>query len=94
VSAEPIAITVRRFKCPFCAASRSVKKAAAAHIDRCWRNPATRTCKTCQFFYPGDPAEPEVGYPGMPPSCMAGQEFPTDGPMVDCSTWESQERAS
>lgn len=94
MNAAPITITVKRYKCPFCATSRSAKKAAVAHVSRCWRNPANRSCRTCQFFYPGEPAEPEVGYPGEPPRCTAGQVLPTDGPMVDCSAWEIEEDAS
>lgn len=49
---EPI--TVTRYRCPHCGASRSKQAAAQAHADRCWKNPAVRGCKTCVFYEPGD----------------------------------------
>jgi hypothetical protein len=70
IAPEPV--TVTRWRCPFCHRSRSAKSATAAHIERCWLNPAVRSCKTCAHYEyepPGDPCEA-----GRPCSCNAGHE--------------------
>lgn len=59
--AEPIVITVQRYKCPHCGTSRSKRAAARAHITRCFRNPDARSCKTCVYFEQG--GDPDVGIP-------------------------------
>ena len=51
---KPHEITVRRYVCPHCNRGRSTRKSAVAHMARCWRNPANRSCKTCVWFAPAD----------------------------------------
>lgn len=59
---EAIAFKTTRYKCPFCSRSYSRRTPANRHIDRCWRNPAVRGCKSCAWHIIHD-AEPEVGLP-------------------------------
>lgn len=49
---QPIAVMVKRFRCPFCSRSRAKRSATAEHTARCWRNPAVRACLTCKHFEP------------------------------------------
>jgi hypothetical protein len=89
----PEAITVTRWRCPFCHRSRSSKRATAEHIARCWLNPAVRSCKTCSNLNPGYDAcgcEPGCNW-GSPSgaaqdSCAAGIEL--DGAVkTACPLW-------
>jgi hypothetical protein len=65
----PVPVMVRRFECPFCRHRRSAMKAAAAHIARCWLNPAVKACKTCAHF---------TDEPGSGEYCEAGRPCPCD----------------
>lgn len=47
---EPFQTT--RYRCPWCRRSWSARAAAAEHIARCWFNPETRSCKTCDSYVP------------------------------------------
>ena len=93
IATAPEPVTVKRWACPFCHRSRSAKAATVAHIARCWRNPAVRSCKTCAHYEydpGGDPCEP-----GRPCSCNAGSEECAAGvdltsgpvPRTDCPLW-------
>lgn len=48
---DPTAISVVRYRCPYCRKSWSSRSAAEAHIARCWYNPEVRGCKTCVHFF-------------------------------------------
>ncbi|MFB7592331.1 hypothetical protein [Streptomyces sp. NPDC056169] len=90
----PIPIVVTRHQCPHCRATRSKKTAAIAHIGRCWKNPAVRSCKTCDNYDPGGVdcgCDWRCSQP-QPPSCGAKVPLP-DGPTVvtDCPKWEPRE---
>lgn len=90
---DPLVIQVIRYQCPHCRATRSKKTAAAAHIGRCWKNPAVRTCKTCTHYEPagdGDQCIPgrACGCNVYPESCDAGQDIPDDRPATHCPKWE------
>ena len=50
VTLAPVPVMVQRYECPFCKRRRSVRKATAVHIARCWLNPAAKACKTCEHF--------------------------------------------
>ena len=57
ITAQPIACTTVRFRCPFCRRfSRSRRATVADHMTRCWLNPAVRACKTCAHFQLGNDA--------------------------------------
>ena len=95
MSAVPIEIQVKRYICPFCHRGRSRRPAAVEHIGRCWKNPATKACRTCSNFVP-DESEPEVGW-NAPEYCAAGVTLPppSHGSMVtDCEKWEARDAAS
>lgn len=47
---EPIPVRVTRYACPSCARTASSKSRAREHMNRCWRDPANRGCKTCAHF--------------------------------------------
>ncbi|MFC4006542.1 hypothetical protein ACFOY2_04875 [Nonomuraea purpurea] len=92
----PIQIKVTRYACPFCSRARAKKTATAAHIGRCWLNPANRTCRTCRHFdaafagewcFPGRPCSCNEG--GA--SCEVGVDLPGfEGlPVVDCPLWQT-----
>lgn len=49
---EPVRVQVTRWRCPHCGRSHSGRTRAQAHMARCWRNPAARSCKTCAHFQP------------------------------------------
>lgn len=44
------AVTVTRWRCPWCRWSWSKRAAASAHAGWCARNPASRACSTCRHF--------------------------------------------
>jgi hypothetical protein len=46
--AEPVAIRVTRYRCPFCKRSSSRPAGIRPHIGMCWHNPAARACGTCR----------------------------------------------
>lgn len=63
MATDLIAFTTTRYRCPHCRRSYAQKASASSHLDRCWKSPAVRTCKTCTH-YEVDGGEPEVGLPG------------------------------
>jgi hypothetical protein len=96
--AVPESITVTRWRCPFCHRSRSSKRATAEHIERCWLNPAVRSCKTCANREPGGDAcgcEPGCnwGSPpgGIPDSCTAGVDRSDGEIKTGCPLWALRE---
>ncbi|MFE2710560.1 hypothetical protein ACFXKI_00865 [Streptomyces mirabilis] len=91
----PIPVVVTRYRCPHCPTSRAKKAAAQAHVDRCWHNPAVRSCKTCVHFDPGGDAcgcEPGCNWGASgptPPSCGAEVPLPEDyRPVTGCPSWQ------
>ncbi|MFD7185525.1 hypothetical protein ACFV90_36885 [Streptomyces sp. NPDC059904] len=85
--ALPIPVVVTRHQCPFCRITRAKKQAMAAHIARCWTNPAARACKTCVRFEPAEEG-PYPEHPGFPAGCEAG--WPIDNRLKsDCRDWRS-----
>lgn len=83
-----IRLKVVRYQCPHCSRTHSKKAAAEAHIARCWRNPAARSCKTCRHYIP----ECEGPYPQHPPfpeECEAGRKL-LSGLHTGCPLWASQ----
>jgi DnaJ-class molecular chaperone len=44
---EPIRLEVVRWKCPACSKSFYNRLAAVRHMERCWRRPENRGCRTC-----------------------------------------------
>ncbi|MFF6844635.1 hypothetical protein ACFY8X_38595 [Streptomyces tanashiensis] len=90
---DPLVIQVTRYQCPHCRQSRSKKTAAIAHIGRCWKNPAVRTCKTCEHYLPAYPVETcnpgqGCGCGDLPEACDVGNEIPADQPASHCPKWE------
>jgi hypothetical protein len=88
VSAEPIVLTVIRYRCPFCTRSRAKKATTEQHIARCWQNPAVRACLTCARFEPPEEG-PYPEHPGWPEDCAAGVDI-GDGIASQCPLWESR----
>jgi hypothetical protein len=92
---EPIRYTSVRYRCPFCTRNRSRKQTIADHAERCWSNPANRTCRTCAHFEPSHDAcecKPGCnwgnnGQPN-PDSCGEGLDLPDNAPNVQCPSWE------
>ncbi|WP_280244979.1 hypothetical protein [Nocardia abscessus] len=95
--ADPVAYTVVRHRCVFCRYSRTRRATVADHIERCWHNPQTRTCRTCASFVPAGAGRDCV--PGRPCSCddtdafcEEGVTLPADGlPVIACPRWNSKE---
>jgi hypothetical protein len=94
--ATPIAIRTTRYRCPFCARSRSRRATTTAHIARCWHNPETRSCLTCEHHDAGGDAcgcEPGCnwGAPGpVPPSCGVGLDLGENSqPVSNCPQWQT-----
>jgi len=100
--AVPIALTVTRYRCPFCTRSRSRKAATVEHISRCWHNPEVRACLTCDHYDAGGDAcgcEPGCnwGNSGHPyhPSCGANLPLgENDRPVSGCPQWQTREEAT
>jgi hypothetical protein len=86
-----IAIRVTRYQCPHCHRTRSTRRAAEAHIARCFKNPEARSCKTCAAYQPPEgPDYSESGrpiYPGCAESCHGGVDI-SGGLKVGCEHWE------
>lgn len=95
----PVAVTVRRYECPFCHRRRSAKKATEDHMGRCWLNPGVRSCKTCahlteepggEWCIPGRPCNCNDGYR----ECAAGRVLDDSGtafPVTGCPLWRLRE---
>ena len=97
----PEVVIVRRYRCPFCRRTGSAKAAIAAHIGRCWLNPAVRSCKTCSNLDPGGDACGCVpgcnwGSPSgsIPASCEAGVDLTDQSmPVTGCPLWKLRDAA-
>lgn len=92
----PIPVVVTRHQCPYCRRTHAKKPTALAHMGRCWKNPAVRSCKTCEHFDPGGDAcgctsgcNWGSNGPDMP-SCNAEVQLPDDyKPVTNCPKWEA-----
>ena len=84
-----IPVRTTRYQCPHCRRTWAHRWPAEKHIDRCFKNPAARSCKTCALYEPREAAEHYTGYPGCPESCGAGVSL-TDGLQVHCGHWERE----
>jgi hypothetical protein len=80
-------VQVTRHVCPFCRRGRSTRRAAQAHIAKCWRNPELQGCKSCALFQPGVwPGKPVPG--GKAPGrCTAGFNL-NAGLVTRCRKWK------
>lgn len=87
--ALPIPVVVTRHQCPFCRITRAKKAAMAAHIARCWHNPAAKACKTCRHYEPPQ-SGPYDEDPGWPEGCGAGCRI-DHRLKSDCPLWQGQE---
>ena len=101
IEAVPEAVTVTRWRCPFCRRSRSAKRATAEHIGRCWLNPSVRSCKTCANHEAGGDAcgcEPGCnwGSPSgsIPDSCAVGVDVSSGEIKTGCPLWALREEPS
>lgn len=89
-------ITVTRYRCPHCGASRSKQAAAQAHADRCWKNPALRGCKTCVHFERGRVERCDCGHPHcedydvQPDICLVGRDLVDGKPVIECPKWKAE----
>ncbi|GAA4085144.1 hypothetical protein [Actinomadura miaoliensis] len=92
-AAEPIAITVTRYLCPYCRRGHSKKAAAARHIARCWWSPAAKGCKTCALYEP-EITERDTGYRARE-HCGAegGPDLAAGGIRTGCALWGPREEA-
>lgn len=89
VTLEPIPVQVTRYLCPYCGRGRSRARTAKLHMERCWKNPSLRGCKTCIFFDTSGWAggKPVTGKP-RPGRCKAGFTL-TKGLVTQCRKWQS-----
>lgn len=98
-AAGPIRTTVVRWKCPYCNRHHSRKARAVSHIDRCWKSPANRTCRTCRFHAEAYTAPSSSWcFPGRQCDCNDMYEHcqhengpelePGQFPVVGCPLWE------
>ena len=81
----PIPVVVTRHQCPHCRRTWSKPTAATAHIARCWKNPATRSCKTCVYLVPPEEG-PYPEHPGWPEACDAERDI-SAGLATGCPQW-------
>ena len=96
--AEPIAVRVTRYRCPFCSRGHASRSRARDHVARCWLNPENRGCKTCAHHQPfgfeghcipgvacicGETAE----------ECRAGLDI-SGGLITGCPLWALREEAT
>jgi hypothetical protein len=96
-AAEPIAVKVTRYRCPFCPRGWSRKSAAAVHVARCWNNPAVGNCKTCANFEREEEAcgcKPGCNWGNndqpIPEDCAAGVDI-SEGLRSGCPLWRLRE---
>lgn len=98
-AAEPVALQVVRFLCPFCRRGHGKKSAAVDHIGRCWWNPGIRGCKTCRFYQAAYTA-PASSWcePGRQCSCNDSEEscWHENGPelsepIAGCPLWRDRD---
>lgn len=68
VTHEPVRAVVVRWRCPFCGRSHSDRPRTRRHMERCWFNPAAKSCKTCRFF------QPAISDCAGTPGCGCGNE--------------------
>lgn len=90
LAAKPLPFTVVRYRCPFerCSHTRSKKAVIAKHIERCWHNPATRSCLTCDHFRPaygGCWADPGCNC-DSPETCAVGEDLESEL-HTGCPSW-------
>jgi hypothetical protein len=86
-SAFAIPYSTVRWQCPFCRRTRASRAAAERHIPRCFRNPASRGCKTCVYYEPGEDGDPGgYPYPGTREGCGEGIDI-SQGLKRLCETW-------
>lgn len=97
-STAPITLTVTRYRCPFCTRSRSRKATTEQHVARCWRNPETRSCLTCEHYDAGGDAcgcEPGCNWGAsgpVPPSCGVGLPLGENSqPVSCCPQWQARD---
>jgi hypothetical protein len=90
---EPRVVFRKRYACPFCRFQRSTEKPVIEHIERCWSDPAKRTCKTCTHFERArrvlEPLCP-CGCNDSVDECALGETLPEKAPVVDCPLWRDR----
>lgn len=87
----PTPIVVTRHQCPHCRRTWAKQPAAAAHMARCWQNPAARGCKTCHHYEPADPDGPYPEHPGWPEACGHENGPELQQPITGCPHWEARQ---
>lgn len=104
MTAEPIATTVKRWKCPHCNRHFSRKPSAIAHVERCWLDPAKRTCRTCVHHVRAYTAPAsDWCFPGRQCDCndmdehcdapAADPDAELVFPVIGCPLWELKDGA-
>lgn len=85
-------LRVIRYQCPYCNRSWSKRTPAETHIARCWRNPATRSCKTCVNFCPAEkPHRFDPGYQPEAEGCALSL-LEVGAPLKsNCPAWSDDE---
>lgn len=83
----PMPVVVTRHQCPYCRRfTRASIAPVHAHMTRCWKNPALRSCKTCVHHQDGSHPEDDE-------SCTRtdGPEYEDyQFPVLHCPLWETQ----
>lgn len=85
MSAQPIAYTVQRYKCPHCGGfPRSRRTLVVEHMARCWKNPAVKACPTCRHF---DVHFPEIAVGAVGVEWCDAQDVELDATQTRCPLW-------
>lgn len=79
---EPIRKPVVRWECPHCHRTWARRSATTEHMARCWRNPATRSCFTCE--HREEPSGDGIVEPFSPEGCRLGVPLPEVGLPLHC----------
>ncbi len=81
---------VKAYKCEFCLRSRpyASRNTCEAHEERCFDNPASRSCATCKYLNREMvPIKDRPGYVTLEYECKAKK--PGDVLTTDCMSWKA-----
>jgi hypothetical protein len=88
---------IQAYKCSFCSMVSALKSSTVRHEKNCYKNPASRSCQTCRFFFitqetyynpyhGGDPGSTDYEYDVM---CCEHEEGGIDHKRTHCDKYEN-----